>query len=161
MIWHPWPEIHDRLRPILLSWKGTPYLEGSKCKGGGTDCVRFCCGVVDELFGYSRCPTSHLPADVAFHSPDTAFEAMRALRRLYDPLLTVNPTEVQPGDLVVTGPAKGGPGHLMIVGPKRNTLWHQTKTKSGVVMTGFAPPEGFKVFRIYRFADREQWVLPS
>ena len=148
----------DRLLKILQGWKGTPYKEGSQVPKMGVDCVRFCCGVVDALFGFPRTTLNLLPADVALHDKLTALKAMRTLRRLYSPLLRV-PTEpgiVEPGDLLVTGPTGGGPGHIIIVGPEKNTTWQATS--QSVEKTGLTVPYRMDLFRIFRFEDRHKWV---
>lgn len=162
MKWNPLPDslssVEERLHSILTSWIDTPYMEGQQLKKGGVDCVRFCCGVVDELFGYSRAPIEYLPADMSLHSPRSAFAAMKKLHRLYAPLEAVSPESLQPCDLLVVGPVHGGPGHLMIVGAMPSTIYHSTNR--GVVQAGIGMPSGMELFRIYRFSERDKW-LPS
>ena len=163
MIWNPLPRdlehIGIRLGLIFQSWKGTPYSECSQAKGGGVDCVRFCCGVVDELFDFSRANIESLPSDACFHSRETALGGMKKLKELYNPLVTVGENDLQPGDLIVSGPLgkNGGPGHLMIVGSLPKSIWHCTN-HVGVVRTGMTVPMGHKHFVSYRFQDREKWL---
>ena len=62
IVWRPlqgFPEAtaaQDRLQDVLRGWEGTPYRAGAQAKGrdGGVDCVRFVCGVLDELYGERR-----------------------------------------------------------------------------------------------------------
>ena len=160
MFWNPLPEklspVENKMHRILSSWVNTPYMEGQQLKHAGVDCIRFCCGVADELFGYSRASIEHLPADMCLHSPRSAFAAMRQLRRLYAPLESVSPESLQPGDLLVVGPVRGGPGHLMIVGASRSSIYHATK--QGIVRTGMGIPNGMELFRTYRFSERAKWL---
>lgn len=154
-----WPEEFEPLsvpfHAELDSWRNTPYLLGAASKGYGVDCVRFCCAVVDKMFGYSRCPYEYLPQDTCFHDKEAALVAMRSLKTYYEPLETVSGA-VQPGDLLVVGPSGGGPGHLMIVGPAR-LLWHVV-VSHGPSATGLAVPNDFELFRKYRFSNRSEWV---
>lgn len=160
MKWNPLPSemflTGGRMHGILTSWVGTPYMEGQQLKKGGVDCIRFCCGVIDELFGYSRTPIEHLPADMSLHSPRSAFAAMKKLHRLYAPLEAVSPESLQPGDLLVVGPVHGGPGHLMIVGAMPSTIYHSTP--GGVVQAGVGIPSSMELFKVYRFSERDKWA---
>lgn len=146
----------ERLHKVLLTWENTPYKLGDQRKGLGTDCIRFCCGTIDEMFGFARAAIELLPQDLSMNQPATAFKTMRKLKKLYAPLEYVPiSSPVEPGDLVVSGPIGGGPGHLMIVGAQPNTLWHATNTK--VVQTGMAVPVEQTHFKTLRFKDKALW----
>ncbi len=162
--WNPLPEeltpLYKKLQELFDSWRFTPYLEGSCAIQEGVDCVRWICyGIVDQLFGYKRIINAKLPSDACFHSPKHCFAAMKILKESYDPLIRVPYSELQPGDLLVSGPLHGGPGHLMMVGPRPNTIWH-TSIICGVTMTGMLPPFGYRFFRAWRFAERSKWLTP-
>ncbi len=147
--------IRLRFAGILESWRGTPYMAGSRCKGrlGGVDCVRFDTGCLDELYRRERVAPELLPQDAALHDRDGAFRVMRALRRLYAPNRIVTDFSLEPGDLVVTGDLGAGPGHGMIVGAERNHVWEATG--SGVHRTGAGMLR--VVHRVYRQGDRHLW----
>lgn len=147
------PGLRDRLAVILASWEGTPYAPGMQQKGMGTDCVRFVCGVLDELVGvWPYRPLETLPHDAAVNNRKGAINAMRTIRKLYD-FERVRDGIVEPGDVIVTGPPRGGPGHAMIVGHQRNTVWHAAAGK--VHWTGLGFVMGcMTVFAVYRLKDR-------
>ena len=115
----------------------------------GVDCVRFVCGVLDELFGLDT-DARTLPQDVALHQPRLARAAMKRIMSLYSPFVSVTDLRLVGGDVLVVGERDGGPGHVMIVGFEPWTIWHATKPC--VQKTGFALPSSQKVFRIYRRA---------
>lgn len=148
--------IRVRFGESLESWRGTPYMAGSRCKGrlGGVDCVRLVTGVLDELYGFERVAPDLLPQDAAMHDRDGAFRVMRALRRLYAPNRIVTDFSIEPGDMVVTGDLGAGPGHGMIVGHRPNEVWEATG--SGVHRTGAGMLRA--VHRVYRQGDRRLWL---
>lgn len=151
-----------RLGEVLGSWLGTPYSPGNQVKGpqGGVDCVRFVCAVLDELYGTKRIPIPELPNDVAMHSRDTAFAAMRFLLRAYEPHREVVDGILEPGDVLVVAMPGGGPGHAMIAGPDLNTLWHATGREVQRAGIGFlwAGYSDWKLSAVYRVLDRERWA---
>jgi len=147
----------DRLRKVLKSWEGTPYKLGDQRKGLGVDCIRFCCGVADEMFGYIRTEIELLPQDMSMNQPSTAFATMRKLKTMYSPIGYIDIDDpLEPGDIIVAGPDNGGPGHLMFVGADKNTLWHASNQK--VEWTGMSVPVGNTHFRSLRFKDKMKWL---
>lgn len=144
---------------ILLGWEHTPYLVGQACKGegGGVDCVRFVCSVLDELYGTDRVhEVKTLPNDASMHTREGAFRVMRTIRELYAPNQPVEDGSLEPGDVVVVGPSNGGPGHAMICGPRQNELWHSSV--GGVHRTGIAFSGEQRIFRVFRCSNREAWI---
>lgn len=148
----------ERVHQIASSWERTPYMALQSNKGGGVDCIRFVCGVADELYGYSRGPAITLPPDQALHDREGAIAAMKALCRRYEPLddATEDPF-IEPGDIIVVGPMGGGPGHAMIVGGHRGHVWECLQPlgvqRSGMPLLG----ESLELFRIYRVRDKHKW----
>lgn len=164
LIWTPYSderpeEITARLEAILTSWWGTPYRENQQCKGYGADCVRFVCGVLDELDGGTRRKVKTLPSDVSLHSPETARRSMRTIMKLFMPHSRVLDMTAQPGDVLVTGPKHGGPGHAMIVGTQKNTLWEATSPSVRRVGWAIGSNLHNKLYRVLRMTDRsDRWV---
>lgn len=158
---HGWRPLVDQLAQeqlgrVLAAWEGTPYMAGQQQpgrQGGGVDCVRFVCGVLDALTG-RRTPIKTIPPDTCFHDPAKALRASLAIRALYQPNDLVTDGWLEPGDVVVTGPLRGGPGHAMIVGHERNVVWHSAA--HGVHRTGLAGVfvMGHRVFQVYRLRER-------
>lgn len=112
----PWD---DRIAEVLNSWLNTPY-ELFRCeKGKGVDCVRHVAAVIDEMFGYARCPMHKLPPDAAFHAPRKASAAMRKFMTLYKPFEKISPAgPFESGDILVVAPTPtAGPGHAVIATP--------------------------------------------
>lgn len=150
------PIVEKRLRFALQGWEGTPYREGDQMQGIGVDCVRFVCGVLDEMYGYRRELPRNLPSDRALHDRDGAIAAMKQLRRLYEPVTEVTDGKVEPGDIVVSGPRGGGPGHALIAGFDPFTLWH-VDPAAGVCSTGIALTD-MDIFEILRPSDKHLWL---
>lgn len=151
--------IEDRLERILSRWEGTPYASGQQTCGVAADCIGFAFPVIDELYGRPSPPPGRLPPDVAMHDRQSAFEAVRRLRRMYEPCARVDGRFLEPGDIIVTGPAGGGPGHVMVVGPRKNTIWH-CSTGRGVCWTGIGYLRShMQLHAVYRFTDRWRWDL--
>lgn len=136
-----------RLGVALERWRGTPYRADQQAPGVGVDCVRFVCGVLDEVFGQVT-DARTLPQDVALHQPALARSAMKLIMELYSPFERVEGRSLVGGDVIVVGPKDGGPGHVMIVGPDPFTIWHATHPR--VQTTGFSLPSTQKIFRVYR-----------
>lgn len=149
-------DVQARMLDILESWEGTRYLSGQDCRGVGADCIGFGFRVIDELYRRPTPDRPKLPADTSMHNRVAAARTMRLLRKLYMPNKRVLTRELQPLDLIVTGPSTGGPGHLMLVGPRKNTIW-QAIQGPGVSWTGWSLPDEWRLFRVYRFEDRERW----
>lgn len=152
--WESEAEHVSKVEEILKSWLGTKYVLGCQKKGVGVDCVRFVCGVLDELyFGQIKQGHTYLPPDRALNSPETAWKAMRQIVKRYDPVefesYSGGTMVVRPGDALITGPSNGGPGHCMIVGPKKPYLWHSL-INYGVCFTGLSLTDGTKLFGRYR-----------
>ena len=144
-----------RLHVILRSWDGTPYMAGQQMKGAGVDCVRFVCGVLDEMLRQPSTGVESLPPDTAMNNRRGAVDLMRAIRRRYPNSAGVPAGQpVQPLDIIVVGHLTGGPGHAILVGDRPNTLW-QAGTL-GVYFTGLGLHADWQhVFRVYRFTNRE------
>lgn len=154
LVWAPWPEGHAKIEAVLRSWEGTKYLPGQRCKGVGVDCVRFVCGVLDDLFGERRSDGPKWPQDAAVHNREGAFQVMSQFLRIYAPIQRVRGCEVQPGDLLACGTANGGPGHAMLVGTRPGMLWHATHPR--VCYAGYNG--SILVHRIYRSEVRGKWL---
>ena len=143
--------IEERLFKILYSWKGTPYMRGQQVKKVGVDCVRFVCGVLDELYNRPFEAIKDLPADSCMENPEGAVKVMLNILRRYDHV-KIDLDEgvfVEPGDIVLVGTFRG-PGHAMIVGPNQNQLWHcngKQVVTSPPVFTGKGMDNLFAVFR--------------
>lgn len=149
----------ERVHKIASSWENTKYMPLQSRKGGGVDCIRFVCGVADELYGYSRGPAITLPPDQSLHDREGAIAAMKALCRRYEPLADVTSDPfIEPGDIIVVGPVGGGPGHAMIVGGYRGHVW-ECLQEQGVQRSGM-PAFGdiLELFRIYRVLDKHKWL---
>jgi hypothetical protein len=153
-----------RLGEVLGSWERTPYMVSQQAKGrdGGVDCVRFVCGVMDELRG-TQTPIETLPQDAAMHNRQSAIMAMHRIGKLFQPNDLIQPTDAtwwaEPGDLAVTSPKGGGPGHAMIVGQARNVLWESSG--SGVRKVGLGTvllPNGpWRLSYVFRPLDKSDW----
>lgn len=145
-----------RLRLALESWLGTPYREGDQMQGIGVDCVRFVCGVLDEMYGYQRELPRNLPSDRALHDREGAIAAMHRLLTLY-PADEILDKAVEPGDILVWSPSGGGPGHAMIAGPDPSILWH-VEPSAGVCYTGFGSTN-MELHAVYRPHGKEtEWL---
>lgn len=157
--WEPLadPVAQGALERVLQSWAGTKYGLGQQCKGVATDCVRFVCGVLDELSG-KQTPIHTLPPDTCFHAPELAIAGTHRIKSLYEPVEEISDGCVQPGDVVVTGPKEAGPSHAMIVGSRKNTVWHCASLgrRVGVTVTGLLGcyMMGHRVFMVYRLKNR-------
>lgn len=140
-----------------MSWQGTPYMHNQQVKGRAVNCLRFACGVWDDLFGWHRELPNDLPGDTGFHNPKAAWLALRELLKVYPEHMVVRDRDVEPGDLVVVSTALAGPSHAYIVGFQPNTLWHAIKP--AVCWTGIQLDfRTNRVRRIYRIRDRRAWL---
>lgn len=148
--------VSERALDILEGWEGTPYISGQDRCQTGADCIGFGFRVIDELYRREPLCRPKLPPDTAMHNRIEAARTMHRLRKLYATTERVRTPYLQPLDLIVVGPKGGGPGHLILVGPRRNTLWQAIKPE--VCWTGWALPDEWRIFRIYRFQDRERWI---
>lgn len=151
--------VYGRMRAILQSWEGTPYRLHSNNRVLGVDCVNFVCLVLDELF--RRLESSQPPkiaGDLAMHDPEKARAGMRELLERYTPWVTVEASQIEPGDVFVTGTKKGGPGHAMIAGPSPHELWHVDGKQ--VCRTGCSFPVGgvYVLHRVFRSTRKHQWI---
>lgn len=147
--------ITDRAKEVLESWRGTPYMPGQQCKGGGVDCVRFVCGVLDEFRGDVPQGVESLPQDICLHNKAGAIAGMKRIMERYSPVISIDRI-IEPLDVVVVGPANGGPGHALIAGYQPNTLWHSIGR--GVQVTGLGLNQRLsRLFKIYRMAERDRW----
>lgn len=135
------------LKEALSRWENTPYATDQQSPGQGVDCVRFVCGVLDELFGIET-DARTLPQDVALHQPDLARAAMKKIMSLYSPFESVPNQRLVGGDVLIVGERDAGPGHVMIVGYEPYTIWHATTPR--VQKTGFSLSDSQQIFRVYR-----------
>lgn len=148
----------EAMDDVLATWEGTRYGSGQRCRGVLADCVGFVFGAIDDLDGRARAQAPTMPADTALHDPETATEALRALRDLYSPVIALNVREVQPFDVVVVGPAGAGPSHVMLVGTAPGHLWHCTPG-SGVHRGGWALGDSYSILHgAFRIGDRWRWL---
>lgn len=149
-------EARAALAAALLPWEGTPYLVGQQTRGAGVDCVRFVCGVLDELYG-KKTPIETLPQDAALHVPGRATVAMGRIWKLYQPNIEVLDGTIEPGDILITGRLGAGPGHAMIAGPRRWILWESTN--DGVHYTGLGgiAASGHVLSHVFRPLNKRKW----
>jgi hypothetical protein len=154
----------QRVKLAIEKWNGTPYMSGQQVPGpgGAVDCIRYACGVLDDLYGYRRVLPRNLPLDTSIHAPESARAAMRKLLRMYPEAEAVLPTkdgqsEVEPADIIATGPSYGGPGHAVLVGWEPNTCWEASSPRVRKVGIGI-DPRTMRVFGVYRMRDRERWL---
>lgn len=144
----------DRLMTVLLEWNSTPYHLFSQVKGVGVDCVRFLCGVLDEMSGVDR-DIDQLPPDVAFNHPRKARSAMRKILRLYDARPLEHHETAQSGDgFVVRNSNQGGPGHVLVYSSVPGRFYHATKR--GIAKAGVRDVYQSFVGR-FRMRDRSNW----
>lgn len=158
MIWIKPTFDTEKLMTVLLSWRGTKYMRGQKCKGVGADCVRFIAGVMDDLYGYKYDEGLRMPYDTALHNHKGAMAVMRFFAERYNPE-ELNKVDseyyVEPGDVIVTKVAEN-PGHVYIVGPQENTVWNSSEG-IGVCMTGFGCVKN--VIHVWRPRDKKLWLI--
>lgn len=148
--------IERRMMKILQTWEHTRYMPGQQMPGVGTDCVRFVCGVLDELYNRKTSLPRNVQ-DVALHDRKGAIRTMRHIRKLYPNHEKVTDGIIEPGDVIITGEQDGGPGHAILVGAEENTLWQAMY--HGVQRCGLGLIQDYqRVFRIYRFKDKHSWV---
>lgn len=157
----PHPAAKAALERALARWDGTPYRVGQQAPavdgvGGGVDCVRFVCAVLDELLG-RRTPITTLPQDAALHARESAIAAMHQIRKLYLPNEPVEDGTVEPGDLLITAPPGGGPGHALIAGPRRWELWHATGLCVHRTGLGGLRSAGWDLRYVFRPGTKAEW----
>jgi len=151
-------EITRRIDEVLTSWEDTPYMAGEQAKGVGTDCIRFVCGAMDELYGTSH-PIPREMQDISMHNTKGAVRIMKKIRENWPNHRTLGPDEriLQPGDVIVTGQAQGGPGHAILVGAQRNTVYQATK--KGVRKGGWGFISYFQqIVCVCRPTDKDSWL---
>jgi hypothetical protein len=155
------------LRPYIdaaiRGWIGTKYMSGQQVRGAHADCVRFACGVLDDLYGRRRILPRNLAIDAAIHAPEEAWAQLRRLLEVYPEAEALHPDEdgiwnVEPGDVVVTGLKNGGPGHLVIVGARASTCWEAPRPACAVREIGIGLHPTQHVKHAFRMSDRESWV---
>lgn len=150
----------ERLRSILESWDGTPYLHGQSVKGRGVDCVRFVASVLCEMDRRPLADLKRLPLDTSLHNPAMARAFFHDLLRTFAPTHRVEDGQMEPGDFIVMRRRERGPGHAIIVGPDENTVWH-SDPGAGVCKTGlgvlFMNPL-YELDCVVRISNRERWV---
>ncbi len=150
--------ITSRIDEVLASWVDTPYLAGEQAKGVGTDCVRFVCGALDDLYGVSNFIPREMQ-DVSMHNIKGALKVLKTIKELYPNHveLELHDRIVTPGDVIVTKQAQGGPGHAILVGAQRNTLYQATK--KGVKQCGFGFISYFQqISMVYRSSNKATWL---
>lgn len=147
-------DVEDRLMEILHSWDGTPHMDGQQCRGVAVDCVRFVSAVLDELAG-TNTQLDRLPQDASFHNADVCWKAFKRFMSEF-PTKDVLDSEMQPGDVLITGPKNGGPGHAIIVGAD-GALWHcdgDFVSRMGLSIRGQGV---FALKKIKRLLNRKEW----
>lgn len=150
-------EILERLEQVLQSWRGTPWLEGQRCKGerGGVDCRYFVAGVLDELYGVDHARAlPRVANDIGVNDARAGARAVEAMMALYPH--TINRSGLaEPGDILIARRGMG-PGHALIVGPRPNVAWHAMR---GIGVTTIGPGRlSNLVMRIYRMSRKESWT---
>lgn len=158
LVWRK-PTVTDyrhRLQRILYEWHGTPYRAGWQLKKVGTDCVRFTCGVLDELCHREATEIETLPFDASLHDREGAIRGMLAIRQRFRPNEQVKDEFIEPGDILVVGP-KGSPGHAMLVGCQPHHYWHASSIARQVVRSGEDYFHLQEVFAVIRYGMREGW----
>lgn len=146
------------LERAIGRWQGTPYRVGQQTPGMGVDCVRFVCGVLDDVTG-RQTPIETLPQDAAMHARTSAILAMKRIKQLYQPNAEVHDGTIESGDLLITALPGGGPGHVLIAGAKPWHLWESTatgvrRTGLGGLTTGAAQ----QLHYVYRITNKGTWV---
>lgn len=154
-------QIEDRINTVLRSWEGTPYMGGQQMKGQGVDCIRFCCGFLDDMYGYRRIELPRLPPDTAFHNKEKAEELVRWVLEQYRPNRLVTDHTIEPGDFLFSYPEGGGPSHGMIFGAD-GRIWHangRPGRKGGVKGVGLSLMARAQAkVEIWRLEDKHKWV---
>lgn len=145
--WKPHPESDsaelERFQAAARRWLGTPYVAGQCAIGAGVDCLRFVAALACETEGREMVETDQLPQDTAFHRPDKARQAIRALMENFPTWQRVKvPNCLYPGDLVVVGP-HGIPAHGMMVNTQPNTLIHAGRREVCLAPASFSGDFGF------------------
>ena len=154
-------DVMRRIEEVCESWVDTPYMAGQQGKGpqGGVDCIRFVCGVLDELFGEAH-EIPRTVQDISMHNIKGALRVMKLIQDFYPEHESLDlPTTrfVQPGDVIVVGQAQGGPGHAILVGAQQNTLYQALK--KGVKKCGFGFVTYYQQpFAILRVKDPTLWL---
>lgn len=164
LLWHS----HDAalaaaVHAAILRWEGTRYMSGQQVRGSHADCIRFACGVLDDLYGWRRELPRNLALDTATHAPDEAWAQLRRLLEVYPEAEalhrdTMGYWHVEPGDVVVVGSRNGGPGHLVVVGARPNTCWESPRPGCAVREIGVGLHPKLHVKHAFRMSDRESWV---
>lgn len=152
----------EELNKCVLSWKGTPHMDGQCMKGRGVDCVHFVAAVLDELEGTTTLVPKKAKLTGVF-SREESMKVCRAIARAHDHTTLHHPkaTDIMPGDVLVVAAEPNGssPGHVMIAGVEDGSAWHVT-SGSGVSMTGIG---GYwkDVLMVWRPTNKEQWKCTS
>ncbi len=149
--------VTERISDICQEWEHTPYMSGQQVKGVGADCMRFVCGVMDELYGQKHEIPRQIQ-DQSLHDPKGAAEVLKMIQGYYLDLRTLEVGDrcVEPGDVIITGHGCGGPGHAIIVGARKNTVWQALK--QSVRMGGLGLLTHYQqIFVIFR-PDKKLWI---
>lgn len=135
-------DIHGQgeFEDILRSWYRTPYKLWSQAKGpfGGVDCVRFICGVLDEVRG-KKFIVPRVAGDAAMNDPEKAMTVRKLLMREYNFRLARDRQrdgyfELRPRDVIMAGSEHGTAGHALIVGATGYV--YACDERQGVTRTG-------------------------
>lgn len=151
---HIWVEHEDlvfvkKLEQECLTWKGTPYSEGSRIPKFGVDCINFVSSVLDSILNITLPPDPAILSDVALNNPEKARDCMKYMVNRYRPYTEVKDKTIKPGDVIITRVENSGPVHALIAGFNKNTIWHIPSQKSSVCRTGLLIP-GLTLDKIYR-----------
>ena len=153
----PWAKT---VQMVCLSWAGTPYMAGQRCKGRAVDCLHFTTGFLDDLYGCTREAVAVLRGDLGLHDREGALAALKAVVKLY-PMDPVEDGTLEAGDMIWTGPANGGPAHALVVSGNPGVLYHAPGIGLKVQSTAFAfDPEIHQKLRVLRPVDKDTWRFP-
>ena len=148
------PEDYVRLERFLLSWEGTPYRANAQLAGVGADCRSFVLAGLDFLYGTTT-DIGSLPPDAALHQPEVARAFLRRMAKQWCcHNRKVKGTDIEPGDLIVTGYDNGGPTHIAIAG-MFPWVW-DCIPGVGVRRSGY-DSGGLKYFGHWRLPNKQIW----
>lgn len=147
-----------KLGSIIKKWRGTPYKDNSRVRGGGVDCRNLIVAILDAWSNASQpTPLPLLPSDSGIHTHSAGFDTARAIRAAYDADM-VKDGSTEPGDiLVVHGEGRRGNdqyGHVMMMTTRKNVAVHAS-WEGGVDYVGIGQ---FKILANYRAKDKAKWV---
>ncbi len=151
------PERQEKVDTIARSWIGTPFFQGSACRGkrGGVDCVRLAMEIMAEAGVMEREPLPDYTLDYAHHSMNSML-----LRWILDcpqfagRVCMVPPAgKIMPGDLF--GLRSGRVDHHLAVAAKWNMVIHAVENV-GVICHDFVEKKfTARILYVLRFFEKE------